>query len=403
MPSQRRRTPGAGDFAGRPVPGIKDPQALPGFLGTSDTTAGTPTSRTPRRSVRNPPITRGRLGVDYKRFAAKKVVIHEIPQRFVGGANMQLDLSGVAENLTGQLRPFFDRKLKASLAAHGFDVARDPAGQSAIPDRIVEILKDPKALVPSSQRMAEHLHSVQTGVNPAGLLCVATGTCGSRAAVAVLKLERDEGARLRRRGKGKNRSLAMTYLDDLMVTGKTRILKASVFEMTGTTANSLDGRVADDQRGAGYGHDVASFFLSQFLGCKLRVEPRIATRDLFTATEEFINQTVPSPERKAQYTLSLLAQMHSPADDLQPRRFSEDFFENEDQTPYREFLKARDIDPDQPVKKDLSLIENRITRVKMETEEGLMLLGRAELIDERVEVRDNQIVIRDQVVTARGG
>ncbi|HEY5941266.1 MAG TPA: nucleoid-associated protein [Solirubrobacterales bacterium] len=341
--------------------------------------------------------------MDYKRFAARKVVIHEIPQRFVGGVNQQLDLSGVAEKLTGQLRPFFDRKLKASLSAHGFDVARDPAGQSTIPDRIVEILQDPKALVSASQQMAEHLHAVQTGVNSAGLLCVATGTCGSRPAVAVLKLERDEGARLRRRGKGSQRSLAMTYLDDLMVTGKTRILKASVFEMTGTTANSLDGRVADDQRGPGYGHDVSSFFLSQFLGCKLRVEPRIATRDLFTATEEFINEAIPSPERKAQYTLSLLAQMHAPAADVRPRKFSEDFFETEDQTPYRDFLKARDIDPDQPVKKDLSLIENRITRVKMETEEGLMLLGRAELIDERVDVRDNQIVIRDQVVTTRGG
>lgn len=340
--------------------------------------------------------------MDYKRFAAKKVVIHEIPQRFVGGTNQQLDLSGVAENLNGQLKPFFDRKLKASLS-HGFDVGRDAGSATAIPDRIAEIINDPKKLVAASRQMAEHLHSVQTGVNPAGLLCVAVGSCGPGTAVAVLKLERDEGARLKRRGKGKSRSLAMTYLDDLMVSGKTRILKASAFVLGGSTVNSLDGRVADDQRGPGYGHDVASFFLSQFLGCKLKIEPRVSTREVFTATEEFINEEVSDPERKAQYTLSLLAEMHSPTSDLRPRGFSEQFFEQEDQTPYRSFLKARDIDPDQTVKKDLTLIENRINRVKMETEVGLMLFGKAELMDKLVEVGQKQIVIRDHVVNARGG
>jgi hypothetical protein len=340
--------------------------------------------------------------MEYKRFAGQKVVIHEVPQRFVGGTNQQLDLSAVAEDLTGQLKPFFDRKLKASLT-HGFDVARDSAIASSIPERIAEILVDPEKLVSASQQMAQHLHSVQTGVNPAGLLCVAVGNCGDKRAVAVLKLERDEGARLQRQGQGKDRSLSMAYLNDLMVTGKTRMLKAGAFILNGSTVNSLDGRVADDQRGPGYGHDVASFFLSQFLGCKLRVEPRIAMREVFTATEEFINEAVEDPERKARYTLSLLAEVHAPSNDLRPRSFSEQFFETVDQTPYRSFLKDREIDPDQAVKKDLSLIENRINRVKMETEEGLMLFGKAELINERVEVGRDQIVIRDQVVKARGG
>lgn len=341
--------------------------------------------------------------MEYKRFAAAEVIIHEIPQRFVNTPNQQLDLSGVAEPLTGQLKPFFDRKLKASLSVYGFDVGRDAGSPSSMPERIAEIILDRKTLVPASQQMAESLHSVQTGVNSAGLLCVAVGDCGGKPAVAVLKVERDEGARVQRKGKGKQRSLTMSYLDDLMISGKTRIFKASLFVMNGTTVNSLDGRVADDQRGAGYGHDVASFFLTQFLGCKLRVEPRVATREVFAATEEFVNEMVANPERKAQYTLSLLAEMQSPSADLRPRTFSEQFFNEEDQTPYRNFLKTRDIDADQTVKKDLSLIENRITRVKMETEEGLMVFGRAELIDDRVDVEQNRIVIRDHVVKARGG
>lgn len=344
-----------------------------------------------------------RLSDDYKLFAGAEVIIHEIPQHFVGGASPALDLSGVAEPLTGQLKPFFDRKLKDGLAVHGFDVERDADSQTSIPDRIVEIIQDKKKLVTASQQMAKHLHSVQTGVNSAGLLCVAFGKCGSKPAVAVLKLERDEGARVQRKGQGKQRSLAMSYLNDLMISGKTRILKASVFVMNGTTVNSLHGRVADDQRGAAYGHDVASFFLAKFLGCKLRVEPRVATREVFTATEEFINEKVADPERKSQYTLALLAEMQSQGTSVRPRTFSEQFFKEEDQTPYRKFLKEREIDADQSVKKDLSLIENRITRVKMETEGGLMLFGRAELISDRVDVEQDRVVIRDQVVTTRGG
>ncbi len=343
------------------------------------------------------------MSVDYKRFAGDQVIIHEIPQRFVAEKGRQLDLSGAAEKLSGQLRPFFDRKLKGSLGRYGFDVGRDSASSSPLPGLITEIVLDPNKLVPASQAMAKHLHGVQTGVNPAGLLCVATGDCGGKPAVSVLKLERDEGARVERKGKGKGRTLTMAYLDDLMISGKTRIFKASVFVLAGSTLNSLDGRVADDQRGNDFGHDVASFFLSLFLGCKLRVEPRIATREIFAATEQYINEVVEAPEKKAQYTLSLQTAMQSPAPDLRPRDFAEQFFQSEDRTPYRQFLSEREIDPDQAIPKNLELIQSRITRVKMETETGMLVLGTGALIDDRVEVKDDEVIIRDRLKAARGG
>jgi hypothetical protein len=340
--------------------------------------------------------------VEYKRFAGDQVVIHEIPQHFVAEQGRQLDLSGAAEKLTGRLQPFFDRKLKGSLGRYGFDVGRDAESNSPLPSLITEIILDDKRLVPASQAMAKHLHGVQTGVNPAGLLCVATGDCGGKPAVSVLKLERLEGARVERKGEGKERSLTMAYLDDLMISGKTRIFKASVFVLGGTTLNSLDGRVADDQRGNDYGHDVASFFLSLFLGCKLKVEPRIATRDLFATTEKYINEIVEAPEKKAQYTLSLQSAMQSPSPDLRPRDFAEQFFQPEDRTPYRQFLTEHQIDPDQTIPKNLELIENRITRVKMETETGMLVLATGALVDERVDVKDDELVIHDRLKGARG-
>ena len=344
-----------------------------------------------------------RVGSDhFKRFAAEEVIIHEVPQRFVGDPNRKLDLSQKAEKLTGQLRPFFDRKLKGSLARYGFDVAHDASQSTPIPGLVAEIAVDKTKLVAASQKMAEHLYGVQTGVNPAGLLCVAIGDCGGQTGVAVLKVERDEGARVQRQGSGAQRSLTMAYLDDLMITGKTRIFKASLFVLGGSTAKSLSGRVADDQRGNEYGHDVASFFLSLFLGCKLRIEPRVATREVFTVAEQFINEEVDTPERKANYTLSLLAEMHAPSRDIRPRDFATQFFEPEDRTPFRQFLAEHEIDADAVIQKDISLIENRISRVRMETEEGLMLLGRGELINRLIDVEDERVVIRDRVVKTRG-
>jgi hypothetical protein len=342
------------------------------------------------------------MTVNYKEFAAENVIIHEVPQRFVSEKGRQLDLSGASEKLTGPLKPFFDRKLKGSLGRHGFDVRRDAGSSSLLPDLIGEVVLDNDKLVAASQEMATHLHSVQTGVNPAGLLCVASGTCASKPALSVLKLERDEGARVERKGSGKDRTLTMAYLDDLMISGNTRIFKSSVFLLTGTTSKSLSGRVADDQRGAEHGHDVSSFFLSLFLGCKLEIEPRIATREAFAATERYIDEEISKPERKAHYTLALQVEMQAPAPDFTPKEFAEKHFDKEDRTPYQEFLAEREIVVAQAIPKDLSLIENRINKVKMETESGVMLLAPGALLDERVDVEEERVVIRDRVVKARG-
>jgi hypothetical protein len=165
--------------------------------------------------------------MDFRSFTADKVIIHEVPRRFVGGPGAQLTLSAQAEDLSGmaKLKPFFERKVRASLDRQGFDVERDPKTNSQVPDLVAEVIGDESKLVAASQTLAQQLYQVQTGVNPAGLLCVALGKIGSETAVAVLKVEREEGARVQARGSGGQRSLTMSYLDDLMITGKTRIFK----------------------------------------------------------------------------------------------------------------------------------------------------------------------------------
>jgi 37-kD nucleoid-associated bacterial protein len=338
--------------------------------------------------------------VNYARFNASEVIIHEVPQRFVGGPAQQLTLSDRPEPLSGQLRTFFEGKLRGSLARHGFDVEHDPQSPSAVPGLVAGVIAHPGQLVAASQQMAEQLHHVQTGVNPAGLLCVALGSTEGAPSVAVLKVERENGVQVRPQQQGGGRSLTMYFLDDLMITGKTRIFKASAFE--GDTVQRLDGRVADDQRGLEHSNEVASFFLSSFLGCRLKTMPSIATKEFFLVTEQFIDEHVDDPERKADYTVALLAMMKAPARDIRPRDFAELHFEPTDRTPYRAFMAERNVEVDQVFEKDTALVSNRIRKVRLETRHGLMVLGPENEIRERVQVGPEQVVINDRVTKTQG-
>jgi hypothetical protein len=338
--------------------------------------------------------------VNYARFNASEVIIHEVPQRFVGGPAQQLTLSDQPERLSGHLRTFFEGKLRASLARHGFDVEHDPQSPSVVPGLVAGIVANHAQLVPASQQMAEQLHHVQTGVNPAGLLCVALGTTEGASSVAVLKVERENGIQVRPQQRGGNRSLTMHFLDDLMITGKTRIFKASAFE--GHTVERLDGRVADDQRGPEHPGEVASFFLSSFLGCRLKAISSMATKQFFLTTEQFIDERVDNPERKADYTIALLTTMKAPSRDIRPRDFAEQYFDLADRTPYREYMAEREVAVDQVFEKDTALVANRIRKVRMETRHGLLLLGPDNEIRDRVEVRSEQVVINDRVVKTQG-
>jgi hypothetical protein len=337
--------------------------------------------------------------MDFARFDASEVIIHEVPQRFVGSPQQQLILSDSPERLSGKLRTFFEAKLRGSLARHGFDVEHDSLSPSAVPGLVASVIADQSQLVAASREMAEQLHHVQTGVNPAGLLCVAIGTIHQAPAVAVLKVERENGVQVRPRD-GVNRSLTMHFLDDLMITGKTRIFKASIFQ--GDTVAALDGRVADDQRGPEHSSEVASFFLSSFLGCRLKTVPSVATKQFFLGTEQFIDERVEDPERKADYTVALLAAMKAPSRDIRPRDFADQNFVTADRTHYREFMAERDIAVDQVFEKDNALIENRIKKIRLETSHGLLVLGPDNEVRDRVEVSVDRVVINDRVVKTQG-
>jgi hypothetical protein len=336
--------------------------------------------------------------MNWRRFEADEVIIHDIPRRFVHQAAQQLTFSTAAEAVGPPLKGFLERKVVGSLGRQGFDVQRDPALPSPVPQQIADLLDDGTRLVDVSKEMAQALYTAQTGVSPEGLLAVVLGKIDGNPAVAMLKVERLQGVRVEQR----QQSLTLQYINDLVLNEKTRVFKAAVFEKRGQSLDTLDGRVADDQRGLEVNADVASFWLSTFLGCRFKVEPRIATRDFFSATESFIDEEVSSPERKARYAIALQAQMHSMTRDIVPIAFAQSGFEADDVAAYRSFMTARLVSVAEAFEKDNSLISNQLSRLRIDYESGLMLLGPSEQVDGLVELGDGRTVIQDNVKRVSG-
>jgi hypothetical protein len=119
-------------------------------------------------------------------------------------------------------------------------------------------------------------------------------------------------------------------------------------------------------------------------------------------TEQFIDERVEDPERKADYTVALLAAMKAPSRDIRPRDFADQNFVTADRTHYREFMAERDIAVDQVFEKDNALIENRIKKIRLETSHGLLVLGPDNEVRDRVEVSVDRVVINDRVVKTQG-
>jgi hypothetical protein len=321
--------------------------------------------------------------VNLDSFNLQSLVVHDVPQP--DDDREGLILTDAEVPLDAQLRGYFERKITQSLRSRGLEVIADPTGSEVAREGVTTILAEPAQLVRVSKLFAEHLDRSQTKRNPAGLLAVGIGTLDEGPVVAVLKLEREQGLRLRIEVVGDHAEVEMQFLRDLTLTDKTKIFKTSLLRLEDAgQALSMFGLASDDQRGRDEGAGVATFFLATFLGCQLKTNPEKATRDFVLAVEEFINQDVASDERRATYQVALLAKMQDETLDLRPRDFANQNIRANDRPSFLERVAARGLDPDQAFEKDTALA--KVDGFKMVFEHGMTLIGSREDLAERVEV-----------------
>jgi hypothetical protein len=315
-----------------------------------------------------------------------ELIVHNVPQR--SDEFEELTLTDAPIALDDELRRYFEEKTKGSLKERGLQVVADETAASVVRDGVAAVARKSDSLVPASRAFAEHLYGLQNRRNPPGLLAAATGTVDDDGeVVAVLKLEREKGLHFTIAEVDGRRVVDLEFLRRLTLTDKTRIFKTAVLRVADENDPlTLYGSASDDQRSREE-TGVANFFLSSFLGCKLRTNPATATRDFVLAAQRFINEDVPSPERQATYLVALQARLDDQVIDLTPRAFAQSQLLAQDRPSFIERIIEYDLDPDAAFQKDTSLV--RTAKFRVVFEHGMVLLAaREDVAEHRLQIDD---------------
>jgi hypothetical protein len=334
------------------------------------------------------------------------LIVHEIPSHTAGQQGAGPILSEIECPLSTELRSYFKERIANSLGTAAYEVVRDPVGTSPVPQLILDRLSSKRGLVDASHEIARHLSACQTGVNPVGLLVVASAHLGRTPTMAILKLEKEEGVRVHQDKVAGKFTFSVEHLRELMLTEGTRVFKVGAFSGQPTQLADLEGIASDKQRGYQPKTEIADFFLRRFLGCMLREAPDIATRRFFQASQEFINSDVSDPTTRARYEMALLTELHSSRTTIRPRQFAQDHLVGGHRQAFIDHLEAEGT-VSQQLQKDISLIRTQLSRVQMDFNSGVAVIAPPETFDHELRMRQlddgrTRVEIEDDLKDIRG-
>lgn len=347
------------------------------------------------------------VAIELSLLEIDSAIVHDVPVRRAGADSGGPTFSEIDSELSQDLRNYFREKIVGSLAQAAFEVAFDPAAGSPVPTLVTSVLEgSAETIIQPSKDMAKHLYVSQTGVNPAGLLTVIQGRLNERRAVAILKLEREDGVRVLQGERQGLPTFDIQAIHDLMLTQNTKVFKVGLFLEPSNSGDAVEGLVSDKQRGYAPTTEVADFFLKRFLGCILLLAPEVMTRRLFDAAEKFINETVLAPEDKARYQIALMAELGSQDTQFRPRRFAEHQLNVQHRQPFIAALAAEQL-PANVVAKDTKLVASQLRKLRMDFDSGVLLIVPPAAVGEQVQVTElddgrTHVDIRDHLKQVGG-
>jgi len=221
-------------------------------------------------------------GADLARLKILRTIFHDVPNRprnFEGKPTLA-DLETTVDARREQILRKRVTSVLASKQAYAMRFSAAPITDVPTEIRIYSSAVQPsEEFVQMSRRLAMNLFAQHTGATSAGLLCVMSVTSAAKSGVAVLKLERQEGAEIKFGGEEGKKVFDMDVLENLILTENTRLFKGAMFLRNGGGDDDFDLGACDSQGP----EDVARFWLS-YLGCELAEEPRVVTRRWYNAS-----------------------------------------------------------------------------------------------------------------------
>jgi nucleoid-associated protein YejK len=318
------------------------------------------------------------MDIDFSPLSIKRVIIHQVVKQRRSDTKVPPTYSEVESHLDKDLRLFLkDRIITALGGNRSYQIVFDQSSSSPIQGLFAEWIAADSEFVEISKKIADHLNAIQTGRSPGGLVTIIVGTVSGTDCLAVLKLEKEEGARLEQtRIDGKN-TFDMVHIRDLILSQKTRLFKIALFLRDGMSSHGFDGKLCDNQLTPNSGHDVAEFFLRDFLGCTHAGDPRAQTKEFFVTSQEFINGSIDDPTKKSQYELHLLSYLSKDSAEINPDRFAREHFAVADRQPFVDFLERNGV-PNRTTRKDPSLIRSRLEKLTIEFDNDVRIIAKRE-------------------------
>ena len=348
------------------------------------------------------------MSSDFKTLQIRRVIVHDVPRRLAKSGGQGVTHSTAPISLDDDLRRFLQQRISGSLDVAGSQVEPDPTLDQTVPELIQAILTNPSSdFVGISQQIANHLYQIQTGANPAGLLCVVEVILSAGPALAILKLAREEAIRLDQQTDIQGRLFFdLQHVRDIIMSGKTRVFKAGLFWVDAQATGSMLGRVSDNQRSFPSNNEVALFFLRYFLCCKFTESPDLVTKRMLTETENFIFSHISDPLRKARYAVALYAELSNESNVFSPLGFANTNFALEDRQPYSDWLEENGTEPRQ-VPKNTELIQERLKKMTMAFASGATVIFPPGLLGEEVNVSEidsgrTQVVVEGELKRIQG-
>lgn len=316
------------------------------------------------------------------KFVVDETVVHYIETKR-DTPNPQVMLTKATIALDVDLKEYFSKQVSERVESKSLEVVEDDDKSPEGPDAIEAILKDKSNLIEQSRVLGKRLSEVQGGRESSGLLTVLTGTVSGRAAVAVVKLERQRGISFQI--DEESGTVDLTLLRNLTLTDKTKVYKTAVFVSSKRKGVKLDGIVADSQRSSPKkGRVVADFFLN-YLGCKPK-EPAAETTFAFVRVANEAFGEVVDVRARGKYQVGLLAELESASTDICPKVFAKKYIgDARDRQDFLAHMEDEGLPPDRSFLKDTRLVNLDSFYVTFEGT-ALRLIGDHKDLEKNVEL-----------------
>lgn len=334
---------------------------------------------------------------DLAKLKIRHIIFHDVPINPKGGTRAPTLADAETEIDSSRASMLKNRLTRALGSKSAYEIEFLPETSSPVPAAVEALTANShstKHFVEMSQQLAQYLLDQQGGQMSPGLLCVIDIASGARAGLAILKLEREQGADLELRTIDGRQRFEMSVLDNLVFTDGTRLFKSALFIRTGDS--TFHAAACDSQRSVARSTDVARFWM-RFLGCRATEEPRVATQKWFDATVQFVNEYVSDPVEKNDIYEHLLSELKSKKTKIMPKKFVEDYIQDSHRKLYLDFLTDNRVSL-QGFEKDTSDIQSKLRRKALYTTKGVTVTMP---VDEEnlVDIETDQIVVHDQLQT----